>query len=244
MLTGEVDLDVLLVLPYGLYIVSSMDDGRYTGHLSNSVVQVTDSPPRIAVTVSKKNLTCDYIIKSNVFSVSVLDQNTPFRFLGRFGFKSGRKIDKFADVQYQTGKTGCPLVTENSIAAIEARIINQVDVYTHVIFIGEVVCSELLRTGQPMTYAYYRQTLRGKTPPNAPSYQKKVEPKAKKVKPVKQGAGTMKKYKCLICDYVYDPEVGDPEGDIAVGTTFENLPDDWICPECGADKSEFEEVDE
>ena len=59
MITDKVDLDVLLVLPSGLYIVSSMDECKYNGHISNTGVQVTDSPARIAVTVSKKNLTCD-----------------------------------------------------------------------------------------------------------------------------------------------------------------------------------------
>ena len=49
----------------------------------------------------------------------------------------------------------------------------------------------------------------------------------------------MTKWKCLACDYVYDPQVGDPESDIEPGTAFEDLPDDWTCPECGASKDEF-----
>lgn len=53
----------------------------------------------------------------------------------------------------------------------------------------------------------------------------------------------MKKFECTVCGYIYDPEVGDPEGGIAPGTPFENLPDDWICPVCGADKSMFQEID-
>jgi len=50
----------------------------------------------------------------------------------------------------------------------------------------------------------------------------------------------MDKYVCMVCGYVYDPEQGDSESDIAAGTTFENLPEDWVCPVCGAGKSEFE----
>ncbi|MBD3344206.1 MAG: rubredoxin [Chitinivibrionales bacterium] len=49
----------------------------------------------------------------------------------------------------------------------------------------------------------------------------------------------MKKYVCNACGYVYDPEIGDPDNGIDAGTAFENLPDDWTCPECGVDKSEF-----
>jgi hydroxylamine reductase len=54
----------------------------------------------------------------------------------------------------------------------------------------------------------------------------------------------MKKYICIVCEYIYDPEKGDPEGNIAPGTTFEDLPDDWVCPECYVDKDNFEPVEE
>lgn len=53
----------------------------------------------------------------------------------------------------------------------------------------------------------------------------------------------MAKYKCTVCDYIYDPELGDPDGGVAPGTPFEEIPDDWICPRCGVGKSEFEKVD-
>jgi rubredoxin len=54
---------------------------------------------------------------------------------------------------------------------------------------------------------------------------------------------SMKKYRCVVCDYLYDPAVGDPDADIAPGTAFEDLPDDWVCPDCGVGKSEFEPVE-
>ncbi len=53
----------------------------------------------------------------------------------------------------------------------------------------------------------------------------------------------MKKYKCQICGYVYDPEKGDPDAGIKAGTPFEDLPDSWVCPVCGASKSDFEPLD-
>ena len=52
----------------------------------------------------------------------------------------------------------------------------------------------------------------------------------------------MKKYVCQVCGYIYEPEKGDPDGKIAPGTAFENLPDSWVCPVCGAPKDQFEEV--
>jgi rubredoxin len=54
----------------------------------------------------------------------------------------------------------------------------------------------------------------------------------------------MTKYICTVCDYVYDPEVGDPDNGIEPGTAFEDLPDDWVCPECGVEKDSFEPVED
>ncbi len=53
----------------------------------------------------------------------------------------------------------------------------------------------------------------------------------------------MQKYECIACGYIYDPEKGDPTQNIAPGTAFEDLPDDWTCPDCGAGKDQFEPVD-
>ncbi len=52
----------------------------------------------------------------------------------------------------------------------------------------------------------------------------------------------MEKWKCIVCGYIYDPDTGDPEAGIAPGTAFENLPDDWTCPVCGATKDMFEKL--
>lgn len=56
----------------------------------------------------------------------------------------------------------------------------------------------------------------------------------------KNGGGIMEKYVCMVCGWVYDPEAGDPANDVAIGTAFENLPEDWICPICGVGKDQFE----
>ncbi len=53
----------------------------------------------------------------------------------------------------------------------------------------------------------------------------------------------MDKWECLVCGYIYDPAVGDPDGGIEPGVSFEDLPDDWVCPECGAAKDMFEKVE-
>ncbi len=58
----------------------------------------------------------------------------------------------------------------------------------------------------------------------------------------REGGNGLKKYMCTVCGYVYDPERGDPDGGVASGTAFEDLPDDWVCPECGVEKEQFEKV--
>ena len=102
---------------------------------------------------------------------------------------------------------------------------------------GEVVNAEVLTEDTCMTYDYYHQIKGGRTPKAAATY---VEEKAEAKSEAKPG---VVKYKCKVCGYVYDPERGDPDGGIKPGTPFEALPDDWVCPVCGAARSEFEEVD-
>jgi len=230
----EINLEAFWSLTYGLCVVTSHLDGKLNGQIVNSVIQVTAEPPRIAVSISKNNFTHGYIVKSGVFAVSVLEESTPMTFIGLFGFKSGRDTDKLSQVSYKNGFTGCPLVTENTLSLFEAKVIDQVDVGTHTLFIADVVRAEVLRQGNPLTYAYYQQIKKGKTPKNAPTYQQRAPTGETK----KQGK-TMAQYRCTICGYLYDPAVGDPENGVPPGTPFEELPEDWVCPVCGAPKEEF-----
>jgi len=210
--------------------VSSRKGDRLNGQIANTVFQITSEPPTIAVSINKQNLTHELIKESKVLTVSVLSQDTPLSFIGRFGFKSGRDIDKFEGINYKIGESQAPVVIDNTLAYLEARVIQEVDVGTHTIFIGELVGAEITKEGEPVTYAYYHQVKRGTTPKAAPSY---VE--EKKVEAIKAP-----KYKCTVCGYIYDPELGDPDGGIKSQTSFEELPDDWVCPVCGAAKSDFE----
>jgi rubredoxin/flavin reductase (DIM6/NTAB) family NADH-FMN oxidoreductase RutF len=193
---------------------------------------VCSEPPIIAVAINRQNLTHDYIMESKVFTVSVLAQDTPLNFIGDFGFKSGREVDKFQGINYKLGETKVPIVLDNTLAYFEAKVLNHIQVGTHTIFVGELVGADVLKEGEPMTYAYYHQVKRGTTPKTAPSY---VEKK-------KEEAPRMDKYECTVCGYVYDPELGDPDGSIKPGTPFEKLPDDWTCPVCGASKDQFEKA--
>ena len=226
------NLKALYKLGYGLYVVSSRKGDRLNGQIANTVFQITSEPPTIVVSINKNNLTHEFIKESKVFVASVLSRDTPLSFIGHFGFKSGRDIDKLEGISYKTGETQAPVVTENALAYLEARVIQEMDVGTHTIFTGELVGADVLREGEPMTYAYYHQVKRGTTPKTAPSY---IEEK--------QEAPKMAKYKCTVCGYIYDPVLGDPDGGIKPGTPFEEIPDDWVCPVCGAAKDEFERME-
>jgi len=157
-------------LGYGLYVVSSRKGGRLNGQIANTVFQVTSEPPIIAVSINKNNLTHEFIKESRVFTASILSQDTPLSFIGHFGWKSGRDIDKLEGINYKVGDTQAPVVLEHAVAYLEARVIEELDVGTHTIFIGELVGADVLREGEPMTYAYYHQVKRGTTPKTAPSY--------------------------------------------------------------------------
>ncbi len=226
---------------YGLYIVSSQYDGKKNGYVANTVFQVTAEPPQLAVSCSKDNFSANIIDKSGKFGVSILHTETPKNIIGTFGYKSGKDIDKFESVKFITGKTGVPVVTEGCIAWFECKVVQKLDVGSHIIFIGEVTDTGFTgEEAQPMTYAYFRENRKGVAPKNAPTYvdKSKVE---QKTPPEKENvtSGETTKWECLVCGHIYDPAEGDPDSGIPPGTPFEELPDDWVCPDCGAEKSEF-----
>jgi len=231
-----VNIKALHKIGYGLYVVTSKKDNRLNGQIANTVFQVTSEPPTIAISINRNNLTWQFIKESRVFAASVLCQDTPLTFIGRFGFRSGRDTDKLNGVDYKIGNTGVPVVLEYATAYIEARVTQEMDVGTHTIFVGEVVNAEVISDEACMTYDYYHQIKGGKTPKAAATYvEEKVEAK-------KGAISEMAKYRCKICGYIYDPAQGDPDGGIKAGTAFEALPDSWVCPVCGAAKSEFEKL--
>ena len=88
------DPNVLHNLSYGMYIVSSNKGDLLNAQIANTVFQITSEPVTIAISINNKNLTHEYIESSSRFSLSILDENTPLSFIGKFGFKSGRTENK------------------------------------------------------------------------------------------------------------------------------------------------------
>lgn len=241
------NISAFFKLTYGLYILSSKDGDKMNGHISNTVFQVTADPPRMAVATHRDNLTTEYILKSKVFAVSALEQDVDLEFIGPWGFKTGRDINKFEKTNFKIGKTGAPIVLEKSIAWYECEVEQHFEVGTHVIFIGKVVDLDIIeKDNQPLTYAYYREVIKGVSPENSPTYLGKDydQKQAPEVEPVAETKVTSnQKYRCIVCGYVYDPEAGDPIAGIAPGTAFEDIPDNWTCPICGVTKADFVPLD-
>ncbi len=230
------NIEAFFNITYGLYIISSGDNEKNNGYIANTAFQVTAEPPQIAVACNKDNLTAQFIQQSRLFSISILNKETKTELFGRFGYQSGRDINKFENTGFIYGKSGVPIVTEDTIAWFECELTQTYDVGTHYLFIGRILDNEqLLNDADPLTYDYYRNVKKGKAPKNAPTYINEKDKKEEK-------SMEKKKYECAVCKYTYDPEVGDPDGGIASGTAFEDIPDDWVCPVCGASKEDFEVV--
>lgn len=224
-------------ITYGLYVVSSTREGKLNGQIANTVFQISSDPATVAISINKRNLTHEFIASSRVFSVSILSNSVPLDLIGHFGFKSGRDIDKYQSIAYKLGETGAPYLLENTLGYLEAEVISSIDVETHTIFIGKVKNAEIISEGEPMTYAYYQQIKRGMSPSTAPAHQEENK------QAVNKGDHTLKKYRCSVCGYVYDPVQGDPDSGIAPGTAFEDIPDDWACPICGVAKDQFDPIE-
>ncbi len=227
------DVKAFYKISYGMYIVASKMGDEYNGQIANTVFQVSSDPPTLAVSINKLNLTSDCILGCRVFTVSVLSQDTPMSFIGLFGFKSGRDIKKFQGVSHRAGITGAPIVLDHALSYFEVEVVSHLDAGTHSIFLGKVVDGAVLRDGEPMTYAYYREVKKGTSPKAAPTFIKE---------PAVQETPKMPKYRCTVCGYIYDPEKGDPDSGVAPGTPFDKVPDSWVCPVCGATKDLFEKV--
>ena len=160
-------------LNYGLYIVSSLKDGKFNGQIVNTVFQVSAEPPCVAVCLNKKNLTHEYVKASKIFSVSILEKETPMLYIGKFGFKSGRDIDKFKDVKSMTGRTGAPIALDYALGYFECEVISETEAATHTIFLGRVVADGVLADDkEALTYEYYKQVKKGKVPAAAPTFVK------------------------------------------------------------------------
>jgi flavin reductase (DIM6/NTAB) family NADH-FMN oxidoreductase RutF/rubredoxin len=232
-----IQIESLLKISYGLYIVSSGDQNTKNGFISNTVFQITSDPAQFAISCNKYNYTAHIIMQTGYLAVSILTQGAAMELIGKFGYKSGKGINKFENINYKTGETGVPVVLQDVVAILEFKLVQTFDMGSHLLFIGELVNGEIIDdNAELLTYNYYRKVKKGIAPKNAPTYidKSKFEQKVQ--------ISALPKYRCPACGYIYDPLIGDPENGIKHGTSFDDLPADWVCPVCGTEKDDFEKI--
>ena len=155
-------------LSYGVYVISTWDEGRPTGCTANSAMQITSDPATIAVSINHDNYTNKCIQESGRFAISILGENSNPGIIGTFGFKSGRDNIKFDEVQ-SVIKGFLPVVAD-ACAYIACEVIDKMETETHTVFLGKVTDADVLKADDPMTYAYYHNVIKGKSPKAAPTY--------------------------------------------------------------------------
>ncbi len=210
-------------LSYGLYIVSAKAGDRRAACVANTFQQVTSSPLQVSVTLNKDNATTRAVRESGRFAASCLSREATMELIGTFGFHCSDDVDKFAACEAGLDASGVPFVAEQCVARFSARVVQTLDVGTHIVFVGEVEEAEKLCSGEPMTYAYYHQVKGGKTPPKASSF---LPDDAVAPKPA--GAEAKHAWRCTVCGHI---------------EYVDELPDDFVCPVCGVGKEMFERIE-
>ena len=226
-----IDQTAFFSLSYGLYVISSKDADRAAGCVANTFQQVTSSPMQVSVALNKENATTGVIRAAGRFSATCLAQDAPMELIGTFGFHCSTDVDKFAACETALDAAGVPYVAEQCVARFSVRVVQAVNLGTHILYIGEVEEAAKVCAGDPMTYAYYHQVKGGKTPPKASSYLPDA-PDAAPAVPAAQDGGDAPKpryaWRCTVCGHI---EYGD------------ELPDDFACPVCSVGPDMFERVE-
>ncbi len=182
------DKKAMYKLSYGLFVLTSADGDRDNGCITNTAIQVTSEPNRIAIAVNKANFTHDMMMKNGKFNISIISQKASFDLFQRFGFQSGRDVDKFEGFSgWDRALNGIAYIKEGTNAFITAWIEQTVDLGSHTLFIAAVTDMEVLDDAPSATYEYYQSNIKPK--PQAPA---KTEGKTA--------------WRCTVCGYVYEGE--------------------------------------
>ena len=184
------DMKALFKIGYGLYVVTSNDGTKDNGLIVNTVMQVTSSPERVAVTINKSNYSHGVIKNSGKMNVCVLTEDAPFKVFEEFGFKSGKDTDKFAGVSPTRSENGLALLPRFINSYMSLEVIEYLDLGSHGMFICEISEASVVSDAETMTYSYYHKNVKPK--PTVPT--------------AENGA---KKYVCQICGYIHEGDMPD-----------------------------------
>ena len=179
------DPKAMYALSYGLFVLTARRGEQDNGCIINTGIQVTSQPNRVLIAVNKSNFTHDMILETGAFNLSVLTEKADFSLFQRFGFQSGRDVDKFQGFAH-TLRTdnGLLAVTEGTSAWLSCKVASTVDLGTHTLFVADVTDGDTLSRESSATYAYYQ----GHIKPGDFTH----------------ATGDKKRWVCRICGYVYE----------------------------------------
>lgn len=183
--------EAIFKLSYGLYVLSVRENGKDNACVVNTVMQAALEPNTLCVCVNKANYTHDMLMRTKKLAVSVLNKNTDFELIKRFGFQSGRDADKFNEFgECERLPSGVLYVTKNTNAYISATTDKTIDLGSHTMFLGKISDAEVLNDVPSLTYEHYLNNI--------------------KPKPEKAVTGKIV-WRCKICGYEYDGEELPPD---------------------------------
>ena len=177
------NLNALFNIGYGLYVVTSNDGKKDNGLIVNTVTQVTNTPNRVAVTISKENYSHHVIKNTGIMNVNCLSVEAPFKVFEVFGFQSGRNVNKFDDCEPKRSDNGLVVLPKYINSYMSLKVEDYVDLGTHGMFICIITESSVVSDAETMTYSYYHANV--------------------KPKPETEGK---KGWVCKICGYVHEEE--------------------------------------
>lgn len=186
---NKIQKNAIYKLSYGVYVLTTRASMKDNGCIINTAMLVSESPYRMLVSVNKNNFTYEMIKESGVLNVSILNDNTNFELIKRFGFQSGRDVNKFIGFDgWERSDNDVTYITENANAYISGKVIQSIDVGTHCIFICDITESVELTNENSLTYA---------------EYHKNVKPKPQATPEAKSGKTV---YVCSVCGYEHEGE--------------------------------------
>ncbi len=174
-------------ISYGLYVLTAQRGSKDNGCIINTAVQVASEPNTISIAVNKANYTHDMVKDTGRFNISMISQEATFDLFKRFGFQSGRDVDKFAGFEDSIERTanGLYIVKQGTNAFISAEVLQTVDLGSHTLFLSKPVDMDVLADAPSCTYDYYQSSIKPKPQPVAET------PKGETV------------WRCIICGYEY-----------------------------------------
>ena len=180
-LANKNDLTALFRIGYGLYVVTSNDGKKDNGLIVNTVIQLTDTPNRVAVNINKANYSHHVIKQTGMLNVNCLSVEAPFSVFQQFGFQTGRSVDKFAGQTVHRSDNGLVFLDKYINAFMSLKVEDYVDLGTHGMFICSVTEARVMSNQETMTYTYYQNNV--------------------KPKPETEGK---KGFVCKVCGYIYE----------------------------------------